>query len=220
MDGCGWGSASDGGRRNTKPPVRAGEDRGKRADEASGSQENMDDRSGGVSGQALSDCKVFHRSKARAETSSADLYGRVYAFCHEARRRGGRRLASVGIPLSGVGAMFDGIRRWQKTRVAIPPPWSLFLPRVSKFTRRPIEKERADLTVARANCRRLCDGTETRRSRDYDVRKFFVRRNCRRSYHSNGRSLANSAKSMNTARTKQTCRVGTGMKHLNVLATV
>jgi hypothetical protein len=40
-----------------------------------GPQENLDHRSGGIAGQILSDPEIGHRSQARAETASADLYG-------------------------------------------------------------------------------------------------------------------------------------------------
>src|SRR6266487_1693669 len=40
-----------------------------------GPKKNLDDRSGRISGEILSDPKIRHRSEARAETSSPDLHG-------------------------------------------------------------------------------------------------------------------------------------------------
>jgi hypothetical protein len=104
---------------------------------------------------------------------------------------------SVGIPLSGVGAMFEGIKNMAKRPVAIPPRSSLLLRRVSKLQN--AHRKRPDRVYwdPRADWRRFRERAETRRGGGRYLRAIFAGRGDRqRSDHSNGGSLADSEASL------------------------
>ena len=66
----------------------------------------------------------------------------------------------VGIPLAPSERCSRESRRWQKTRVAIPPRSSLFLPGASKFIRGPSKKNGPVYRHSRADCRGLHHSAE------------------------------------------------------------
>ena len=98
----------------------------------------------------------------------------------------------VGIPLSGVGAMFDAIKNMAKEAGRDPSALELIVTAGVEIHKTPIEKERTEFTgTHRADRRRFRDSAETRRGGDRHLRAIFAAGgNRRRSYRSNGRALA------------------------------